>query len=283
MEKIRKFFSWTALLSKAGVDREKTLHFSRLTSDHLRRFNIVPDGDKLRLKPGYMKRAAITSRLGKSKLWSSTTFNRHLKFLHEHIQKENEQSARTWVDAIFFRVLAMVSSEKKMILSLERRVPPTTLHPSSTTTLSGFVDYTAVIVDRELPEPNFPDLTFEELKVRMPWGFFVAEAKKTDELEKHLPQVIGEMYACTKHLKINTLRGALTNGHSWVFLIVTLNYDGNGAKYKYSVPIKFQKEGSLQAIKPWPDVLAGILLHWIKNSFVEIGSNDWFRNGPKNT
>ncbi|KAH9013569.1 hypothetical protein EDB85DRAFT_1899644 [Lactarius pseudohatsudake] len=104
---------------------------------------------------------------------------------------------------------------------------------------------------------------------------FVAEAKKTNNLKKHLPQVIGEM--------INTLCGALTNGHSWVFIIITLNCDGNGTKYKTSVPIKFQKEGSLQAIKPWPDVLASILLHWIENSFIDIGSNDWFRNGPKST
>ncbi|KAH9033292.1 hypothetical protein EDB84DRAFT_1438387 [Lactarius hengduanensis] len=95
----------------------------------------------------------------------------------------------------------MVSPDKKIILSLEKPVLQIALHPLSTTTLSGVIDYTTVIVDHELPEPNFPDLTFEELKVRMPWGFFVAEAKKTDNLEKHLPQVIGEMYACTKHLE----------------------------------------------------------------------------------
>jgi len=107
--------------------------------------------------------------------------------------------------------------------------------------------------------------------------FFVAEAKITSlGFEEHLPQAIGEMYACAKHLKIGILRGALTDGHKWIFIIIVLNHDGKGAKYRWTSPIEFQWGMPSQIVKPWPDVLAGILLHWIENSFVDIGSDDWF-------
>jgi len=95
-------------------------------------------------------------------------------------------------------------------------------------------------------------------------------------LNEHLPQVIGEMYACAKDLEIDTLRGALTTGNIWIFIIIVLNHDGNGATYRWSSPIKFQCGITSEIVKPWPDVLTGILLHWIENSFADIGDDDWF-------
>ena len=59
------------------------------------------------------------------------------------------------------------------------------------------------------------------------------------------------------------LHGALTNGHAWVFIIVVLNPDGNGAKYHHSVPIAFQSNNPPQILKLWPDVLASIIFHWV--------------------
>jgi hypothetical protein len=65
------------------------------------------------------------------------------------------------------------------------------------------------------------------------------------------------------HFRRDTLRGALSDGHSWVFIIVVLNPDGNGAKYRYCAPIEFRSGMPIQIAKPWPDVLAGILFHWV--------------------
>jgi hypothetical protein len=62
---------------------------------------------------------------------------------------------------------------------------------------------------------------------------------------------------------MNTLRGALTDGHSWIFVILVLNVDGNGAKYRHSDIMEFQSHIPFQIAKPWPDVLAGILFHWV--------------------
>ncbi len=39
----------------------------------------------------------------------------------------------------------MLQPDKHMVLNMEHTVPATTIDPSSLSTLSGFVDYTAVI------------------------------------------------------------------------------------------------------------------------------------------
>jgi len=216
----------------------------------------------------------MTSVLGKEKLWSSTNLYRHLEVLKTLVpnSETNEEGARPWTDAFFFRTSAMVSSNKQMVISLEQVVQRTAIHPSSSTkqALTGLIDYVALIADDHLADMFFLQPNIVSLQVLIPCGFFVAEAKiKSLGFMEHLPQAIGELYACAKHLEINTLRGALTDGHRWVFIIIVLNHDGNGAKYRLSSTIEFQQgmagpssPRTSQIVKPWPDVLAGILLHW---------------------
>jgi hypothetical protein len=57
--------------------------FIPMTRDALQNLNVVPNSiaPRLRLKPGYMARAEGTSQSGADKLWSSSDFHRHLKFL----------------------------------------------------------------------------------------------------------------------------------------------------------------------------------------------------------
>lgn len=131
---------------------------------------------------------------------------------------QNEEGARPWVDAFLFRASAMMSSNKRMVLSLEQAVQRIVVHPSSTTTHHGFIEYAAVIVDAipagELVtsldltdklivvEILFDPPTCPTLRNLKPCTFFVAEAKvKSIALDEHLPQVIGEMYACAKYLE----------------------------------------------------------------------------------
>ena len=63
--------------------------------------------------------------------------------LLSHWTDQNEAAARAWIDAFFFRVSAMVPPDEMMVLSVEQQIPPTTVKPSSSTTLHGFIDYTA--------------------------------------------------------------------------------------------------------------------------------------------
>jgi hypothetical protein len=64
------------------------------------------------------------------------------------ILRQTEASARAWIDAFFFRASAMLPPNKRMVLNMEHIVPATAISPSSLSTLSGFVDYTAVVASQ---------------------------------------------------------------------------------------------------------------------------------------
>ena len=61
------------------------------------------------------------------------------------------------------------------------------------------------------------------------------------------------------YLRKKVLRGALTNGHEWIFLILQLNDDG--ASYKYSQKVQLTAHGSQSVYQP--DLIAGILAYWV--------------------
>ena len=44
----------------------------------------------------------------------------------------------------------MLSPNKRMVLNMEHVVPATTISPSSLSTLSGFVDYTAIVASERI-------------------------------------------------------------------------------------------------------------------------------------
>ena len=61
------------------------------------------------------------------------------------------------------------------------------------------------------------------------------------------------------------LRGALTNGHEWVFLIFYLDKDGVGGTYAKSPIIKIQVGDNYphRVLSPGPDIVVGILACWV--------------------
>lgn len=105
-----------------------------------------------------------------------------------------------------------------------------------------------------------------------PLGFFVCQGKLED-LHLHIPQAVADLYACAKRLKYErpspllipfrktTLRGALTNGNQWYFILLKLNDDGVGATYQYT------QQFSIIPYSPHDtpsgaDLIAGILSYW---------------------
>ena len=63
------------------------------------------------------------------------------------------------------------------------------------------------------------------------------------------------------------LRGALTNGREWIFLIVSRK-NGDGATYKESFVHTYDvlhtaKHSPPDIVKPKPDLIAGILSYWV--------------------
>jgi hypothetical protein len=86
------------------------------------------------------------------------------------------------------------------------------------------------------------------------------------------------MYACSKKLGKNVIRGALTNGHIWIFLILRLNENAIGGRYFLSREIYLMEnlvEGS-QVSEKACSFIAGIVAHWIQHSHEEIGDDDYF-------
>ena len=114
-------------------------------------------------------------------------------------------------------------------------------------------------------------------------GFFVIEGK-LKLITTDIPQAVAEMYACAKVLGYEVVqiinehrllipyrqkifRGALTNGLEWIFIILYLNDDGDGATYKFSEVIEVRLEsrtlGPTTVNEPGPDIIAGMLSCWV--------------------
>ncbi|KAG9317915.1 hypothetical protein JVU11DRAFT_2147 [Chiua virens] len=125
-------------------------------------------------------------------------------------------------------------------------------------------------------------------------AFFAAGAKAsviTVPLEGHLPQVILKLVACAKHLGRSHIRGALTTGIKWHFVVVDLNADSDGAKSWVSELIEWKwktKRGPISrerlveetSDESDPALIAGILSSWIPESFVEFDGDQWFVQQP---
>jgi hypothetical protein len=105
----------------------------------------------------------------------------------------------------------MIPTDRKMGLSLEQVVPSVILPDKSLHTVSGFVDYTAVV----MPPANFcafnssslcafaqlPAAAFLNRPVLRPDDsvLVVSEAKDyTVSLKKHVPQAVTEMLGCAR-------------------------------------------------------------------------------------
>lgn len=67
---------------------------------------------------------------------------------------ENEAAVRAWIDVFLFRVAAMLPSKpgpwgtRRMVLSFEKAIQPIPAGSSAPSTLSGVIDYTAVVVEQ---------------------------------------------------------------------------------------------------------------------------------------
>lgn len=84
-------------------------------------------------------------------------------------------------------------------------------------------------------------------------------------LLNHVPQAVSEMFTCATKLGKKFVRGVLTNGHNWIFLVLRVKDDGTGAEYAESEAICLMGAGRQGTLVVSPDVcslLAGIIAHW---------------------
>lgn len=103
-------------------------------------------------------------------------------------------------------------------------------------------------------------------------------------LYQFVSQAVGEIYAQAKALELapsshsvyvpnqssnhrkNVIRGALTAGENWLFIVLVMNPDGDGATYRWSEQITVVSEtppGFKTVTSPWPDIITAILVDWV--------------------
>ena len=131
---------------------------------------------------------------------------------------QNETSSRMVIDT-FFRSTAMIPPQKA-IMMLKTQIPAVRPRLSRMDTVSGIVDYTAVVANSTIAGAFLScscatpcDTGRRELHSHPPTlnqrygsemiAFFAAEAKTSTiaiPLEGHLPKVLLELVACAKHL-----------------------------------------------------------------------------------
>lgn len=82
------------------------------------------------------------------------------------------------------------------------------------------------------------------------------------------------IYLYSSHIwhRKNVLRGALTNGYAWIFIVLSLPQDGSaGASYKFSHPVHVDisrpMPGPAEYMGPGANMVAGILSYWVSLCF----------------
>ncbi|KAG1853915.1 hypothetical protein DFJ58DRAFT_883197 [Suillus subalutaceus] len=247
------------------LEGSRSYTFSGVTTDDSTTFNITYTG-MLDLKPDFVQNVEKTKTLNFGLL--------RICIVNCIFWKVTFLGARVWIDAFLFRATAMLPSNKRMVLSTDHVVPFTNISSTSLRKLYGIIDYIATVPIFDL----MANISFHDMKVNKPSSFFVIEAKLSDP-SNHIAQAVSEIYACGKFLQQKVLRGALTNGHDWIFLLMKLNDDYNGASYARSPQISLGIQptwAELVIPNRTPDLIAGILSHWINHSFSDLGSDDWF-------
>ncbi|KAI0801406.1 hypothetical protein C8Q74DRAFT_1192167, partial [Fomes fomentarius] len=237
--------------------------------DHLTKLRISPAGF-LELKNDLQPHLAKNDGLGADGLWSADMLYRHLQFL-EGLVPRQATAARLWINAFFYRVASMAPNGTKVVLSVEQGIPSAILSDESPP-VSGCIHHWAAIatsplqVARFLKYPRVGDLQSEDST------FFVSEAKGPNQLlESHVSQAICEMYGCARTVGKNTIRGVLTNGRGWIFLVLTLNSDGGGT-YLQSNEISTHYQDSLS--RAAVSVVSSIIANWITHSHEGLGADD---------
>jgi len=246
----------------------------------------ITAGPPLFLKDDVAQRVDAARMAGADHFMSSRNMHQFLDMLLRLVARPSEASARTWVDAFLYRASAMLPPTKQMVLNVEYNVSPVSVPTASGSEvlLVGFIDYTVVVTnDVKIARYflNHPGVRNLAQHIESVLGFFVVEAKDRDvKLDDHVPQVLTQLYAAATKLKKTHIRGTLTNGYEWLFLVLNVNSNGTGASYRISdrsYSAAPQETGVNMVIPDMPpDMIAGILASWIEHSCEDLLEDDWF-------
>jgi len=246
----------------------------------------------LSLKGDMAQRVDTARLLGADHFMSSRNMHNFLDMLLCLVVRPSEASARTWVDTFLYCASAMLPPTKQMVLNSEFNFSPISVPTASGSEviLVGFIDYTVIVtsdVNNSRYFLNFPwnnpgVRNFAE-RIESVLGCFVVEANDPDvKFCDHVPQVLLQLYVAAPQLKKTHIRGTLTNGHEWLFLVLNVNSNGKGASYRISdrkfsiAPHDNGVNVDLVISDRGSDLIAGILASWIEHSCEDLLEDDWF-------
>ncbi|KAL0948352.1 hypothetical protein HGRIS_010937 [Hohenbuehelia grisea] len=235
--------------------------FSSMTQDHLDKMDISASG-LLELKPDAISRGVKKDVLGADSLWSSDMLCRHLQFLEGLVPRNNEGAARLWIKAFFYRVAHMIPTGSNVVLSVEQVVPSVTVSDTSAHTLSGYIDWTAMVMPPQKAHLFLRNPILQHLRNDVS-ALFISEAKGPDQLlGNHVQQTIGEMLACARTTGKTIIRGVLTNGRAWIFIVLKLN-DNGGGSYLLSDELHISSGVSPRITNEAVSLICAIISHWV--------------------
>ncbi|KAF9542751.1 hypothetical protein CPC08DRAFT_438200 [Agrocybe pediades] len=200
--------------------------------------------------------------------WTEELLLAHLAFLRRHVPNKNEELARRLISAFVDRAVAIIEEACKdvgVIVSIEQIV------------------YVSIVTSKEVAEqylsqPNLVALCGIEKST-----LFVTAAKGPDQrLENHVPQAVGEIYSCARTLKKKIVRGALTNGWEWLWIILQV-YPSGGGQYSLSQPITVQGPSDTGEKVIYPKAVsrvASVLAHWMLHGSEDLTECDYYTHSP---
>ncbi|KAG6825689.1 hypothetical protein H0H92_002830 [Tricholoma furcatifolium] len=200
--------------------------------------------------------------------------------------KNVAQSRRLWIDVFLFRVSAMVQG--CMVLNVEQDIPSLSVSISGKKQpyeIDGTVNYAALTGASPAQHDwflrcstEFGDLKFQYESFN---GLLVIQVSHKED--NYIRRVLIAMYTSAKSLKTSlarkkVIRGAMTDGFTWRFVILHLREDGDGGSSWISSTYEIQTCGThdREVRGKEPDIIAGILHYWIQRSFDPLDAGDWF-------
>ncbi|KAK1215433.1 hypothetical protein PQX77_021972 [Marasmius sp. AFHP31] len=202
----------------------------------------------LEVKPDHELKHKLdaANEVGKTERWSSNGLYEHLKALDNLIPKD----------------VSVVQSRY-----LETALPMALFLSKSTRLVRFFIKSITMISPEVLPPDLFP--------------FLVVETKTNPRDDTQLPLALSRMHGFCQTHKRSLLRGALTNGREWLFILLKAGPNGDG--FGYWISEKVYKVADVRYARhpdevsfPHRDIVAGVIAHWISHSEEDISDDDWF-------
>ncbi|KAI0744074.1 hypothetical protein C8Q80DRAFT_1184875 [Daedaleopsis nitida] len=265
------------------MEDSMSLSFSSADHDTLERLNIRCKGT-LRLQPpgDLADTIPISAAIGLNELWSNEYLCNHLILLNKQFANNalDATLSRMFIDAFFFRAMTMFPVSHKATGVLNNAVPAVRLRATQEYTVSGVVDRTVYV--SEAHDAIYAQISPEPTKSAGNHlvAFIAAEATSSDSLTLYLPKILLKLIACAKLLQKSHIRGAFTTGRKWVFIVVDIDDDNDGASYWISDAIEWRVDSKgtfeLLAEEGNPALIAGILASWFQRSYAEFNGDEWF-------